>query len=64
MNIILLMIPLALVFSGGFVIAFLWASSKGQFDDLETPALRILVEEKQINTIHKISNEGSDSGIT
>ncbi|MBL7542728.1 MAG: cbb3-type cytochrome oxidase assembly protein CcoS [Bdellovibrionaceae bacterium] len=60
MNIILFMIPLALIFAGGFVVAFLWASSKGQFDDLETPAMRILVEEKKLNS----SNEGSNSGIT
>lgn len=64
MNIILLMIPMALAFAGCFVAAFMWASSKGQFDDLETPALRILIEEKNLNKVTEISNEGSKSGIT
>lgn len=64
MNIIFLMIPMALAFAGCFVAAFWWASSKGQFDDLETPAMRILSEEKNLNTINEISNEGSNSGIT
>lgn len=45
MNIIELMIPMALLFASGFVIAFFWATSKGQFDDLETPALRILKDD-------------------
>ncbi|MNL23122.1 Cytochrome oxidase maturation protein cbb3-type [compost metagenome] len=46
MNILSLMIPMALLLGGGFVGAFLWATSKGQFDDLETPAHRILHDEK------------------
>ncbi|HWU44094.1 MAG TPA: cbb3-type cytochrome oxidase assembly protein CcoS [Bdellovibrio sp.] len=45
MNIIMLMIPMALLLGVGFVSAFLWATMKGQFDDLETPAHRILEEE-------------------
>jgi len=45
MNILILMIPIAILLSGGFVFAFLWATSRGQFDDLETPAHRILNED-------------------
>ena len=46
MNIILLMIPFSMIFAGGFVWAFIWAASQGQFDDLETPAFRILNDDK------------------
>lgn len=42
MNILYIMIPLALLLGGGFVAAFIWAINRGQFDDLETPAHRIL----------------------
>jgi cbb3-type cytochrome oxidase maturation protein len=45
MNIIILTIPMALIFAGGFVYAFIWATSKGQFDDLETPAMRMLKDD-------------------
>jgi cbb3-type cytochrome oxidase maturation protein len=45
MNVIILTIPMALIFAGGFVYAFFWATSKGQFDDLETPAMRMLKDE-------------------
>ncbi|QDK38397.1 cbb3-type cytochrome oxidase assembly protein CcoS [Bdellovibrio sp. NC01] len=49
MNILFLMIPMALLLGVGFVSAFLWATSKGQFDDLETPAHRILKDENERN---------------
>lgn len=49
MNILIIMIPMALLLGIGFVIAFLWASSKGQFDDLETPAHRILFDKELDN---------------
>ncbi|AGH95438.1 cbb3-type cytochrome oxidase assembly protein CcoS [Pseudobdellovibrio exovorus] len=39
---ILFMVAIALYLALGFVVACLWALEKGQFDDLETPALRIL----------------------
>ncbi|MFP5519722.1 MAG: cbb3-type cytochrome oxidase assembly protein CcoS [Bdellovibrionia bacterium] len=47
MNILVLMIPMALLLGFGFVMAFMWATNKGQFDDLETPAHRILNDEKE-----------------
>jgi cbb3-type cytochrome oxidase maturation protein len=45
MNIIYLLVPLALSISAGAVVAFAWAVRRGQLDDLETPALRILGED-------------------
>lgn len=50
MNILVLMIPMALLLGIGFVAAFLWATSKGQFDDLETPAHRILIDNERKKT--------------
>jgi len=41
-----LLLPVALVFSGVAVAVFVWAARDGQFDDLETPALRILLEDE------------------
>jgi len=45
MRILLLMIPISLVLLGIAVWAFVWAVRRGQFDDLDAPALDILVEE-------------------
>jgi cbb3-type cytochrome oxidase maturation protein len=47
MDILYLLIPLALLIVAVAVMAFRWATQDGQFDDLETPALRILMDENR-----------------
>lgn len=42
MNIIYILIPLSLVLVVFAVGAFFWAVRSGQFDDLHTPALKVL----------------------
>jgi cbb3-type cytochrome oxidase maturation protein len=41
------MIPITLVLSGIALSACIWAIKNGQFDDLETPQLRILNKDKE-----------------
>ena len=41
-----LLLPAALIFGIGFLFAFIWAAKKGQFDDLETPKHRILLDDE------------------
>ena len=45
MSILYILIPLALLLLGGAVWAFFWAVSSGQFDDLDTPAVRIILDD-------------------
>ncbi|MEZ5563252.1 MAG: cbb3-type cytochrome oxidase assembly protein CcoS [Gammaproteobacteria bacterium] len=45
MSIIYVLIPLGLLLLGAAVAAFFWAVRSGQFDDLETPAWRILLDD-------------------
>jgi len=47
MAIMYLMIGLSLSMSIGFVIAFIWSVKSGQQDDLNTPAMRILMDDKK-----------------
>lgn len=47
MTIIYLLIPLALLLGIGFLVAFIKMSIDGQYDDLETPAHRILIEDER-----------------
>ena len=42
MNILLLLIPLSLMLLVVAIWAFAWAVKRGQFDDLDTPAIDIL----------------------
>jgi len=46
MSIIFLILPVTLFLSAGAVAAFAWATRSGQFDDLETPAIRLLHEDR------------------
>ena len=43
MSILYVLIPLALILLGLAVWAFFWAVGSGQFDDLDTPAVRIVL---------------------
>ncbi|HNQ04475.1 MAG TPA: cbb3-type cytochrome oxidase assembly protein CcoS [Thiobacillaceae bacterium] len=45
MEILYLLIPLSLVFVVLIAVVFLWAVKSGQFEDLEGPAHRILMDE-------------------
>jgi len=45
MRILLLLVPISLVLLGVAVWAFVWAVRRGQFDDMDTPALDILRED-------------------
>jgi cbb3-type cytochrome oxidase maturation protein len=46
MSIIFLILPITLLLCAGAVAAFAWATRGGQFDDLETPAIRLLHDER------------------
>lgn len=47
MEILYLLVPLAVIIAGVIVWAFLWSIRSGQFDDLEGPAHRILMDEEK-----------------
>ncbi len=46
MSAIFLLIGISLLVAIGFLVAFLWASKSGQYDDDYTPSVRILFEDK------------------
>lgn len=45
MSILYLLIPLGLILVTVFVAAFFWAARNGQFDDLESPAMSIVLDD-------------------
>lgn len=47
MDILYILIPIAILLVIAMVAGFLWAVKSGQFDDLEGPAHRILMEEDE-----------------
>lgn len=48
MEIMTILLPLAILLGGVFVFAFVWSARKGQYDDLETPRFRMLLDDKKI----------------
>ena len=46
MNVLYLLVPIALILAGVSVGAFFWAVRSGQFDDTETPAIRMLLDDE------------------
>ena len=44
MSILFALIPLAMLLLGCAIWAFFWAVRSGQFDDLDTPAVEILLD--------------------
>ncbi|MBK8014969.1 MAG: cbb3-type cytochrome oxidase assembly protein CcoS [Deltaproteobacteria bacterium] len=60
MSVVYIVLPLALVFAGIFVGAFIWAVRRGQLDDLETPAIRVAFED--LPSDHRRRDERGDAG--
>lgn len=68
MEIVTYLIPLAILLAAFFIGGFIWMTMKGQYDDLETPGHRMLLDdekkpmtnkEKILSTkIHQQSHEG------
>lgn len=48
METIFVLLPLALLIAAIAVGFFIWAATTGQFDDLETPAVRILFDDEEV----------------
>lgn len=46
METVFVLLPLALLIAGIALALFIWAARSGQFDDLETPAVRILFDDE------------------
>ena len=45
MSVLYIALPVAILLALAAVIAFVWTVSRGQYDDLDTPALRMLEDD-------------------
>lgn len=64
MSILYLLIPLGLVLLGLAVAAFFWAVRAGQFDDLDTPAMSVVMDDDTKPAVENRRDEtqGSERG--
>ena len=47
MSVLLVLIPLSLLLIAAAVIAFFWAAGSGQFDNLDTEAWRVVMDDDE-----------------
>ena len=45
MSVIIFLIILGILVAGGFLFGFIWAVKSGQYDDTESPAVRMLFDD-------------------
>ena len=47
MEVIIILVILAILIAGSFLLAFFWATKDGQFDDTFSPSVRILIDNER-----------------
>jgi cbb3-type cytochrome oxidase maturation protein len=47
MSALYFLIPMSIVIVAGALWAFLWSLKRGQFEDMESPAHRIIIEDRE-----------------
>ncbi|MEM6273784.1 MAG: cbb3-type cytochrome oxidase assembly protein CcoS [Myxococcota bacterium] len=60
MHVLFVLVPLALVIVVFTLAAFVWATRRGQFEDLETPAIRVLSDDVRRRDV--VHDQGADHG--
>ncbi|MGO9476655.1 MAG: cbb3-type cytochrome oxidase assembly protein CcoS [Limisphaerales bacterium] len=49
MIVIFLLIPLSIITAAVFLVGFIWAVRSGQYDDVSTPSMRPLMDDRNSN---------------
>ncbi|HTI46802.1 MAG TPA: cbb3-type cytochrome oxidase assembly protein CcoS [Casimicrobiaceae bacterium] len=62
MEILLLLLPLSVVLVFVIGAAFWWSVGSGQFDDLESPAYRVLADEDRIEPLDPDQSSAAGHG--
>ncbi|TWT82668.1 Cytochrome oxidase maturation protein cbb3-type [Planctomycetes bacterium CA13] len=53
MSVLMVALPVALALGASAMIACVWSIRRGQFDDLQSPSVRLLVDEKPVDAQKK-----------
>ena len=66
MEVMYLLIAFSLIIASGFLGAFIWAVRNGQFDDRDTPSIRMLVDDvvprKKKKNAKRVDGYDTDTG--
>jgi cbb3-type cytochrome oxidase maturation protein len=53
MGIVFVLLPISLLLAFFGLIAYLWSVKSGQFEDLDTPSRRILLDDEELADVEK-----------
>lgn len=63
MEVLPIVIPLAILLALSFIAGFIWMTMRGQYDDLETPAMRMLLDEKKLKNAQDKLDPNKDNDL-
>ena len=61
MSVIYIALPIAILLGGAAMVACVLCIRKGQYDDLETPSVRMLIDDQDIREPARSSSDGNAS---
>lgn len=61
MDVVFVLLPIALLTAGLMLALFIWAVRSGQYDDLETPAVRILLDDEEVPRVDERERERNEA---
>ena len=53
MSVVFILVFVAIIMAGAFLVAFIWAVKSGQYEDTYTPSVRILFDDMEIKEKEK-----------
>lgn len=61
MSVLFIALPIALVLGGAGMIACIYCIRGGQYDDMDTPSLRMLIEDRERPNANRPNTNGPDA---
>jgi len=57
MSVVFILVIVAIIMAGAFLVAFIWAVKSGQYEDIYTPSVRILFEDPPVKEAENSSDQ-------
>jgi len=62
MSVVFILVIVAIIMAGVFLVAFIWAVKSGQYEDIYTPSVRILFDDPPMKETEETEKGKKDTG--
>jgi len=62
MSIVFILVIVAIIMAGAFLVAFIWAVKSGQYEDIYTPSVRILFDDPPVKEVEETKKRKKETG--